>query len=471
MVGEVTQDSAILKARLTKNGKVRWGDISGQSGVGAFVLSQDEDFDNAFRTRWVIATEEGDFILKTKVANLQPGVTYYYRLLSGEDIDSAEAGPTGTFRTLDQPGTAREVSFVTVTGLNRFAFRALSLVNLDLEDFSSGFPALETITSLNPDFMVFTGDNVYYDTPFIGRGQDLEGMRSKWHRQFSAPRFEKLFLDVPTYWEKDDHDFRYEDSDPHGPYDPSPELGAFIFREQVSVTDPLDEDAVTYRTHRVNDLLQIWLLESRDHRDANTDPPGPQKSMWGAEQLSWLKDTLLESDAEFKIIISSVPMVGPDDEVKGVQGGILAPFFGGRPLGQGGDKRKRDNQTNEFGFIHEGQAFFAWLEENGFLEENTFILCGDRHWQYHSINPAGFHEFSVGALVDANARLGPKPGDPASTDPNGLVDQVYSQDTASGGFLETRVYPPSNSTPAVAEFTFYDECGGELYSVKFEAVR
>lgn len=44
---------------------------------------------------------------------------------------------------------------------------------------------------------------------------------------------------------------------------------------------------------------------------------------------------------------------------------------------------------------------------------------GDRHWQYHSIRPDGFEEFSVGVLVDRNSRLGRKPGDPESTDPKG----------------------------------------------------
>ena len=463
MAGEVTQDSVILQARLTVDGKVRRTDVKGRVGVAAFALSISESLKDAFRTPWMVASPEGDYIVKTRVGDLEPGTRYYYRLLSGPDTDHFEAGATGTFRTLDPPGAAREVRLVVVTGMNQFAFEAKALKDLAFRDRALGFPGLEAIVARRPDFFVGTGDNVYYDTPFVRRAADAHSMRAKWHRQFATPRFAALFRQVPCYWEKDDHDFRYEDSDPHGPHEPSAELAAAIFREQVPVVDPQDAHAVTYRTHRINDLLQIWLLEGRDFRDANIAPPGPQKTMWGVEQRDWLKRTLLESDATFKLLISPTPMVGPDDIAKGVQGGILAPYFGGRPLGQGDDLRKRDNHINELGFLDEGLAFFAWLGEEGFLHKNFYMLCGDRHWQYHSVHPSGFEEFSVGALVDANSRLGRRPGDPESTDPQGKIVQLYTQDEASGGFLEITVRPGAAGAPATALFTFFDERGVQLY--------
>jgi alkaline phosphatase/alkaline phosphatase D len=464
MAGEVTQDSVILQARLTKNGKVRSGDVEGRPGLAAFALSTGEEFADAYRTRWIIASPDGDHIVKTQVTGLEPSTRYYYRLLSGPDVDSLAAGPTGTFRTLDAEGTAREIRFVAVTGLNQFAFQATTLKDMAFRERALGFPALATIASHQPDFFVATGDSVYYDTPFLGRGKERDGMRAKWHRQFATPRFAALFQHVPAYWEKDDHDYRYDDADPYGSFEPSAELGAEIFLEQVPVVDPNDENPRTYRTHRINDLLQIWLLEGRDYRDPNTVAAGPEKTLWGTEQKEWLKRTLLESDATFKILVSPTPMIGPDDNFKGVQGGFLAPYFGGRPLGQGDDGIKRDNHTNPHGFRDEGDAFFDWLSANGFLDKSLYIVCGDRHWQYHSIHPEGFEEFSVGAVVDANSRLGRKPGDPESTDPEGLIYQPYLQEERSGGFLEVTVRPPTEEQPATAEFAFYDEKGTLLYT-------
>ncbi|NIV35894.1 MAG: alkaline phosphatase, partial [Anaerolineae bacterium] len=84
----------------------------------------------------------------------------------------------------------------------------------------------------------------------------------------------------------------------------------------------------------------------------------------------------------------------------------------------------------------------------------------------HSVRPDGFEEFSVGALVDANARLGPKPGDDGSTDPEGLISQPYSQTEPSGGFLEVTIRPPQGEEAATIEFSFYDEHGALLYQAR-----
>jgi alkaline phosphatase/alkaline phosphatase D len=350
--------------------------------------------------------------------------------------------------------------------MQRYSFRATVLTDLDLRKRVLGFPSLEVIVDHAPDLFVGTGDNVYYDCPAVDRARTRAAMRARWHKQFATPRFAALFQNIPVYWMKDDHDFRYDDCDPYGPIEPSAELGAEVFLEQVPVVDPQDGEAPPYRTRRVNDLLQIWLLESREYRDANTQAPGPDKTLWGAEQKAWLKRTLLESDATFKIILSPTPLVGPDDAGKEVQGGVLAPLFGGRAIGQEGDKRKRDNHTNAYGFKDEADAFFDWLIENGFPDKNLTFICGDRHWQYHSIHPSGFEEFSTGAVIDGSARLGPSPEDADSTDPEGVISQLYRQAEASGGFLEVTVAPPTEETPAQATFAFYDEDGALLYRVE-----
>ena len=180
-------------------------------------------------------------------------------------------------------------------------------------------------------------------------------------------------------------------------------------------------------------------------------PNDALKTLWGAEQISWLRRTLRESDATFKILISPTPMIGPDDAEQA-----------GRPA-EGHDSLKRDNHADPAGFRHERDQFFGWLTNNGFLvDQNFFIICGDRHWQYHSIDPTGFEEFSTGALVDGNSRLGRSPGDPESTDPEGLIEQPYTQAEASGGFLHVTITPGERPT---ATMRFHDERGVLLHTV------
>jgi len=445
IAGEVTTDSVILHSRLTAICLDNpWVDcrLKGTEGVACFEIADNLGFQDSFMTDWIDAVQEKDFIIKKKVSGLVPGTDYYYRLHYGEDVGTVEIGPTCTFRTLDLPDVEREVRFVAVTGMNYFVFHFFpGPPNKPL-----GYPALETILNMDPDFFVGTGDNVYYDA-FPIPATTQAAMRNVWHKQFIQPRYVSLFSEVPTYWEKDDHDHRYNDSDTTGDDPPSNELGIQTFLEQVPVVDPEEPDPITYRTIRINKLLQIWLTEGRDYRSPNDMPDGPDKTLWGATQKAWLQQTLLASDATFKLLISPTPMVGPDD--------IFLPWpYEGQP--------KRDNHTNPDGFRTEGDAFFSWLETNGFLNENFYIICGDRHWKYHSIRPDGFEEFSTGALVDANSRLGRIPGDPESTDPDGLIDQPFIDSEATGGFLKVVLTPGS---PATCEFTFYDENGVMLYTI------
>ena len=448
IAGEVTMTTVVLQSRLTVGGELVEGDLAGAEGTAYFELATTSEFTNSFESDWLPATPDNDFIVKTQIDGLESGTRYYYRLIFGPDRELVRTGPIRTFETLDGAGVASEVSFVVVTGMRYNAFQN----QYEGPDKHLGYPALKTILDMRPDFFVATGDNVYYDVPFQAAAKTPAELRKKWHEQFAQPRYADLFAEVPTYWEKDDHDSRYNDSDNTGDTEPSPELGNAIFLEQVPIADPTTPNPLTYRTHRINQDLQIWLTEGRDYRSPNMMPNGPEKSLWGAEQLAWLKRTLLESDATFKILISPTPMIGPDDAEQA-----------GRPA-EGHDPLKRDNHADPAGFQYERDEFFSWLTDNGFLEDqNFYIICGDRHWQYHSIHPTGFEEFSTGALVDGNSRLGRSPGDPNSTDPEGLIEQPYTQTEPSGGFLHVTISPGARPT---ATWRFHDERGVLLHTVE-----
>lgn len=443
MAGEVTANSVILQSRLTAPAKAANGDVPGAAGVARFEIADNAEFRGSRFTPWIEAKPESDHILKAKVTGLNPGTRYRYRLQFGTDRDHTTLGPPRTFKTLPGKAVAAPIRVVVVTGMNYAFFhdgqgrdprKAYSG-----EDKHLGYPALATILKMQPDFFVGTGDNVYYDHHADSSATDAASMRHKWHQQFVQPRFVELFAKVPTYWEKDDHDHRYNDCDLTGNRPPSSDLGIAIFKEQVPITDPADPDAVTYRTHRISKDLQIWLPENRDYRSPNRSPNDANKTIWGEKQKQWLMRTLKESDATFKIIISPTPMIGPDDA------------------------SKRDNHVNPGGFSRERDAFFEWAKAEGLLERGLYLVCGDRHWQYHSIDPRGFEEFSCGALVDANARLGRAPGDPKSTDPGATIRQPFVSPEATGGFLEVVITPAGDGKPSTAGFNFYDERGERLY--------
>jgi len=456
MAGRVTETSVILQSRLTKGTELIEGDLPGSPGVARFELATNPEFEKSRKTRWIMASPDYDYIVKVEVDGLKPSTKYYYRLLYGTERDDIVKGRTCSFKTLGGKNAIEETKFAVVTGMNYFFFHEGPYKPEGAyqgDDKHLGYPALEAIRKLEPDFFVGTGDNVYFDHPEKKAGSDRwmgiawsdrakteTEMRRKYHEQFIQPRFIDLFAEVPTYWEVDDHDYRYNDCDNTGDKMPTPEMGARNFREQLPVVDLADPAASTYATFRISRDLQIWLVEGRLYRSANKMPDGPDKTIWGDTQKQWLKDTLLASDATFKILISPTPLVGPDD------------------------RSKRDNHTNLDGFRHEAQEFFGWLKQNGFLDKNFYVLCGDRHWQYHARHPSGFEEFSSGALVDANSRLGVRAGSPKSTDPEGKIKQYHCQleGKPSAGFLMVTVSPKKDGAQAM--FSFYDEHGNLAYS-------
>lgn len=464
MSGEISQNSVILQSRLTQSDTVVASldqDILGSKGFGYFEYAQDSLFSSSQKTGMLQASADNDYMLKSKIVDLEPGSKYYYRIWVGASEENLHPGRTCSFKTLPLQSSEQPVSFTVISCMNFEKFYGIGRAAIggkgkivkdpaEGEERRLGFPALKTMLQLRPDFIVGTGDNVYYDSPseqMEKRAKSATQMRAKWHRQFSMPRMHDLLGAIPFYWEKDDHDYRFNDADTTNRRFamPSHQMGIEIFREQVPVTDPKDPNDKTYRTHRVNQLLQIWLVEGRDYRSPNNMPDGPEKTLWGFEQREWLQQTLQASDAPFKILISPTPLVGPDDEYK------------------------KDNHTNPGGFQYERDLFFQWLVDNGFQEQNFYIINGDRHWQYHSIHPLGFEEFGCGALVDHNARKGREPGDPKSTDPDGIITQPFIQMEPTGGFVKVDINPGKEGRKPFINFTILDENGDELYAINYEA--
>ncbi len=415
MSGEVTDATALLQTRLTLAAQLDAdGDLPGSAGVACFEWSTHPDFRDAQRTPFQPAADEHDFIVRAELSGLKPNTTYHYRASFGATEATAQAGPSCSFKTLAGGGIDTPVRFIAGSCMNYNKFlhgkrgKAGGPLTATEEDKRLGFPSFESMLKLRPDFFVGTGDIVYYDNP-LRVAETVPQLRQCWHEQFRFPRMIEFFRSVPAYWSKDDHDFRYNESDNLTDKLPLPKTGIDMFREQLPMLTA-DSDKPTYRTHRVSKDLQIWLTEGRDYRSPNEMADGPEKSLWGAEQREWLKTTLKASDAKWKILISPTPMVGPDD------------------------KKKIDNHADLSGFRHEADAFFVWLKENKI--NNLTLVCGDRHWQYHSIHPTGIEEFACGALNDENSRMGVAPGDKKGSDPQALIKQEYTSPTPNGGFLQ-----------------------------------
>lgn len=280
------------------------------------------------------------------------------------------------------------------------------------------YPAM---LAFKPQFTCLTGDLVYYDSDAPAAITE-ELARYHWERMFSLPRLIEFNRNHSTYWLKDDHDTLDNDCSPGA------KMGEFtfaqgqkIFRQQA----PMNDDGPDYRTVRWGRDLQVWFTEGRDFRSKNGAPDGPEKTIWGAEQKAWFKRTVKESDATWKVLVSPTPLVGPD---RG---------------------SKNDNHSNE-GFAHEGDEIRAWLKAN--VPDHFFVICGDRHWQYHSVHPVtGVQEFSAGPASDEHASGSP-----------GYDAKFHKFHRVQGGFLAVELKREGAKSRIV--FEHRDVTGKVVYS-------
>ncbi len=451
LAGEPTQTSIVLQARLHKSDTLINNHIPGIEGYIKFFITRDTDSKSFMESPFFPASDKTDFIAKYEYTGLMPGQKYFYRISYGKDSSNVTSSAWNSFKTLCPSNSDKSTSFVVVTGMNFNDFSSGNaggnIPKASPEELKSGFPAFHVISSFHPDFWIGNGDNVYYDKSPESPATNPKDMRMHWHRLFSMADFNAMLSHTATFWMMDDHDYRFNDCDTSmndalgNPLLPGTKIAEEVFREQVPLDAEKAKSKLSYRTHRLNKDVQIWMLEGRLFRSANSLPDGPGKSILGKEQLSWLKKTLVESNAPFKLIISPTPLIGPDEAYK------------------------KDNHANLGGFRSERDSLFFWLITHGFRNNGLYFICGDRHWQYHSIDPSGFEEFSCGALVDANARLGRIPGDSLSTDPDGTIIQPFVQKEASGGFLLVNSGRDEYNSPLLL-FRFYDDEKNLLYAVK-----
>lgn len=343
-------------------------------------------------TPWLDVNDTADYAVHAIVKGLRPRANYTYtvetRAARGRRVDGELSG---SFRTLPAPGAAVPMRMTL-----------LSCQKFSQKDRPDGFHIYESIQRDAPDFLLSCGDNVYYDSDDPIANSEAVA-RYHWQRMYSFPTLVECLRRTGGYWQKDDHDVYVDDGYPSINSKKMQPLtfvqGQRIFREQIP-GPPIEERL--YRTIRAGADVELWLPDSRDYRSPNDIPDGPGKTIWGPEQKRWLMDSLKASKATWKVLVNPNPIVGPDR------------------------KTKNDNHAND-GFAHEGREIRTFLKNN--FEGNVISICGDRHWQYHSVDPeTGLHEFGCGAASDGHASGSP-----------GLDPVRHKFHRVKGGYLNLEV--------------------------------
>lgn len=358
----VSDEAALLRAQVPAGAKLddMAGACPGAPGQVRLTYFPAGKPDQRRVLPWAEADAARNFTRQWHLTNLRPGTRYTIRLEARADAHASVSDTlTGAFATPPAAGSASPVKFCVV-----------SCHDYNRRDTALGHKIYAAMRGDAPDFYVHTGDIEYYDRPSPYALTEAL-MRFKWDRLFALPLQRRFWNQTTTYFQKDDHDVLSNDAYPGRTYGAvTYERGLELFdREQFPTRTP------TYQTVRWGRDLQIWLLEGRNYRGRNTDPDGPAKTVLGPVQKRWLRESLAQSTATFKLIVTPTPILGPD---RG---------------------NKNDNLANE-GFVHEGDEIRALL--NG--QKNVYICNGDRHWQYVTHEPGTrLWEFGCGPGSDSHA--------------------------------------------------------------------
>lgn len=367
------------------------------------------------QSAWYEAGSEQDFTVRVPFGTLKPGTEYSVLWEGRPDAKGAIATTTTHFTTAPDEKVSQPLQLVTSTCQYFWSH----------DDAERGFKTYDSMARLNPDFFVQTGDYVYYDKPGP-LAKNLEKARHKWHAMDAWPALRDFYKKVPTYMLKDDHDLLDDDADPASPAygDLTFEEGLSVWRENVPLADK------PYRTFRWGKDLQIWLTEGREYRTPNKTADNPGKTIWGEEQKKWFKQTVEASDATFKILFSPTPIVGPDRD------------------------KKTDNHANA-AFQTEG----TWLRKYLAAQKNMYVVNGDRHWQYVSVDAeTGLMEFGSGPVSDFHAQGWPEDD----------VRPEHQFLRVKGGFMGVKVFRENGTLMAV--FTHYNVEGKQVHEEKRGAV-
>ena len=382
--GEVDSNSAMIWSRLTAvpemlSGGLEFRDDAGVGGRRLDLLPQMNGAvpgaDGQMRvtywpverpaqqqsTCWVDVDESTDHSHQFGLKSLEPATQYRIRV-DGRLKDSADAEVTafdGQFSTSPKADAQAGASFAVIT-CQDYPRR---------DDPLNGHTIYSTMGKLGLDFLVHTGDKEYFDLPYP-YATTVEAARFKWRRIYAEPYLREFHRNHPAYFMKDDHDTLFDDCWP------GQRFGDLTFAEGIALNrEQVPTGEMPYRAVRWGKDVELWLVEGREFRSPNTLPDGPEKSIWGSAQKQWFYQTFSKSDATFRILVSPTPMVGPD-----------------RP-------GKADNHAND-AFKHEGDELRAFMA----AQTNAFLICGDRHWQYVSVDPVtGLREYSVGPTTDMHA--------------------------------------------------------------------
>ena len=290
-------------------------------------------FASARRERGSIATLETGLTARTKIGGFPAGQDIFYRVrfedISGRGVSEVH---TGHFRSAPLVGLPTRIAWsADVCGQG-----------WGIDTSRGGMRLFKTMADMNPDLFLHVGDTIYADGPLAPevtlddgtvwknivtpakskvaetldefRGAHLYNRLDEHYRRFASEVAQIVMWDdheVRDNWyhaQTLDADTRYTEK--RVAVLSGDARRAFL--EHYPVTMDRDADALIYRSVPVGPLAEVFALDMRSHRGANSDNmqtvSSDASAILGKRQLDWLADALTKSKATWKIVAADMPL-------------------------------------------------------------------------------------------------------------------------------------------------------------------
>jgi alkaline phosphatase D len=325
--GDVTGDRAIVWSKTDRPARL------------VVEYATDAAFRNPRRLRGPAALAESDFTARVDLTGLPGGQEIFYRVTFEDLADGklVSAPVSGRFRTA--PAGRRTITFAWSGDEAGQGW--------GINPAWGGMKMYEVMRRTSPDFFIHSGDQIYADGPIVAEvkladgsvwanvttpakakvADSLAGYRGNFAYNLLDENKRRFCAEVPMLVQWDDHEVRNNwypgqvlGDERYGVRSASL-LAAWAKRAMFEYNpyriDPIDPERV-YRAFAYGPSLDIFMLDERSYRGPNS--PNRQSTLdadaafLGPEQMRWLKRSLLDSRATWKVIASDMPLsiVVPD---------------------------------------------------------------------------------------------------------------------------------------------------------------
>lgn len=307
--------------------------------------------------------------VKLVADRVQPGITYDYQLLiNGEVVErpyptTFTTPPIWRWRT-DPPDFS--VGLGSCNYINEAAYDRPG------KGYGGDYKIFGSILEQDPDLMIWLGDNTYLREP---DWYTRTGILHRYTHTRSTPELQPLLANVHHYAIWDDHDYGPNNSDRTWV---QKDLATEIFKLfWGNLTFGRPEFGGITGMFRYQDV-DFFLLDNRSFRNPNEQRVVERRTILGTEQLEWLIESLVNSDATYKMVC-----------------------IGGQVLS---GHRGHENYIN---IAPEERAYLLRrIEEEGL--EKVVFLTGDRHHSELSTLTLGngrkLYDLTVSSLTAGTGR-------------------------------------------------------------------